>query len=236
MTFEELWALVPSVLSEMTAEFFRTCVEHFDHNPTSQQAACLLLCVRSVSILRALEQLLKPDTFDSWDVLMRAFMETRDLLATFRVDDEETRKHIGLWFNNKGKDTWQAKHKACETFLSGVGAVDLQLARRWGMFSSRSHPTQEASNNSAAIVASIGKPPSARPDLLVSLHEKRADYCVSLESLFINATYQLNGWVDLGFDIARMPLTAAFRTKAPSIVVPILNQINAGHGTTNPRG
>jgi hypothetical protein len=38
--------------------------------------------------------MLQADTFDSYDVLQGAFMETRDLLATFRFDNDETRNRI----------------------------------------------------------------------------------------------------------------------------------------------
>lgn len=68
--------------------------ECFDLDINSQHAACFLLAIRSASLLRGMEALLRPDTFDSWDVLMRAFLESRDILLTFRFDDEGTRKHI----------------------------------------------------------------------------------------------------------------------------------------------
>jgi hypothetical protein len=235
MTFEELCALVPAVLSEMTAEFLRKANEHLEKRPTSQYSACSLLVLRGVSILRGMQQLLKPDTFDSWDVLTRAFMETHNLLMTFRFDDDDTRKRVGAWFADRGKDTWQAKHKEVELFLSRVGANDLQLARLWGIFSGLAHPTAKAAMNSASLLSWTITPASARSDLSQVLRNKRADYCDSLGRLFITATYDLDGWVDLGFDISRMPSGETFRMLAPEIVMPILGQQSDGQQKVNPR-
>src|ERR1035437_175334 len=196
MTFEEIWRAVPGVLSEMTTEFVRKANEHFINDPTSQVTACSLLALRELSLLRGAEQLLKPDTFDSYDVLMRAFMETHNLLSTFRFDDEQKRVHIGKWFANKGKDTWQANNKEIETFLTGAGAYDLQLARQWGIFSGLSHPTAKAAHNSTSILARTTLPEHRREDLSQAFREKRADYCSSLGGFFITATYDLEGWID----------------------------------------
>jgi hypothetical protein len=223
MTFEQLSDLVPSVLSEMTSEFVRKGGEYFDLDITSEHTACFLLAIRSVSLLRGMEALLMPDTFDSWDVLMRAFMESRDLLLTFRFDDEGTRNHIRAWFKGKGSQTWKPKHKICERFLAGVGGFDSELARRWGLFSGLAHPTALAAQNSAAITAArISK--KSRPDLAMALEEKRADYLTSIVTLFITASFELPGWIHLGCDINRMPNAERFRIMAPAVVLPILNR------------
>src|SRR6266850_5399212 len=129
MTIDDLMGLAPGALTELTHE----CIRHVDnYGPESQQNACYFLALRSISILNATAQLLKPGTFDSWDILARAFIESRDLITTFRFDDEETRKRVTQWFKSGGGDTWKPDYKKCEDFLNGVGAKDLQLAKRWG--------------------------------------------------------------------------------------------------------
>ena len=56
----------------------------------------LVSCLRLVLCRCYAERgkMLQADTFDSYDVLQGAFMETRDLLATFRFDNDETRNRI----------------------------------------------------------------------------------------------------------------------------------------------
>jgi hypothetical protein len=223
MTFERLCDLVPKVLSEMTSEFVLKGGEYFDLDVNSQHTACFLLAIRSVSLLRGMEALLGPDTFDSWDVLMRAFMESRDLLLTFRFDDEGTRNHVRSWFKGKDSQAWKPKHKICERFLTQVGAVDSELARRWGLFSGLSHPTARAARNSAAITAARISNKS-RPNLTIALEEKRADYLSSIATLFITASFELPGWIHLGCNTNRMPSAERFRIEARAAVLPILNR------------
>jgi hypothetical protein len=223
MTFEQLCDRVPSVLSEMTSEFVRKGGEYFGLDITSQHTACFLLAIRSVSLLRGMEALLRPDAFDSWDVLMRAFMESRDLLLTFRLDDEGTRSHIRAWFKGKGGQAWKPNHRICEKFLARVGAFDSELARRWGLFSGLAHPTALAAQNSVAITAArISR--ESRPDLAIALEEKRADYLTSIVTLFITASFEIPGWIHLGCDIDRLPNAERFRIMAPAVVLPILKR------------
>jgi hypothetical protein len=59
-----------------------------DIDPISQTSACFLLGLRSTSLLWGMKSLLDPETRDSWDVLVRSFMEAKDLLLTFRFDDD----------------------------------------------------------------------------------------------------------------------------------------------------
>jgi hypothetical protein len=221
MTFEQLYDLVPSVLLEMSSEFVRRGGEYFDLDITSQHTACFLLAIRSVSLLRGMAALLSPNTFDSWDVLMRAFMECRDILLTFRFDDEGTRNHVRAWFKGKDSQAWKPKHKICEKFLAQVGAGDSELARRWGLFSGLAHPTALAARNSVAITAGrISN--KIRPDLAMTLEEKKADYLTSIATLFITASFELPGWIHLGCDISRMPSAERLRIAAPAVVLPIL--------------
>jgi len=116
MTFEQLCDLVPNVLSEMASEFVSRSGEHSDVDVTSQHTACFQLAIRSVSLLRGMEVLLRPDTFDSWDVLMRAFMESRDVLSTFRFDDEGARNHVRGWFRGKNSQAWKPSIRSVRNF------------------------------------------------------------------------------------------------------------------------
>ncbi len=74
------------VLSELGNEFVRVGIQSTD--AISQRSACILLAARSTSLLLGMLPLLSPDTRDSWDVLARSFMETRDLLLTIKVELE----------------------------------------------------------------------------------------------------------------------------------------------------
>ena len=82
---------VPLVLKELSEEFCRVGGRSMDVDPNSQVSACFLLGFRSTSLLWGMKSLLEPATRDSWDVLVRSFMETRDLLLTFRFDDNGIR-------------------------------------------------------------------------------------------------------------------------------------------------
>lgn len=221
MTFEELWAMVPAVLAELTEECVRQGGEHLKPQAVPQNTACSLLAIRATSILRGMGELMKPDTFDSWDVLMRAFMETRDLLTTFRFDNEQTRKHIGRWFKSE-QDSWKPAFKVCERFLKEVGA-ETELGKKWALFSGLAHSMYGASNNSTAIVAArtFGL---IQPDLALALRDKRVDYIGNLSTLFIVASYDLPGWIHSQFDVSRTPVTERFRVAAPRVVVPIMRE------------
>jgi hypothetical protein len=108
-TVDELLVLVPVAITEMTREFTRKSEEYINTDGvSSRRAACFMLALRALSLLCGMGKLLQPETFDSYDVLMRAFLESRGLLTTFRFDDEDTKKHIQAWFRNKDKNAWQA--------------------------------------------------------------------------------------------------------------------------------
>src|SRR5437588_27470 len=89
---------VPLVLQELATEFVRVGGRCMDIDPNAQIIACFLLGLRSTSLLWGMKCLLEPATRDSWDVLVRSFMETRDLLLTFRFDDDGIRNTIQTWF------------------------------------------------------------------------------------------------------------------------------------------
>ncbi len=218
MTIDDLMRLAPDALMELTHE----CIRHVDdHGKESQHNACYFLALRSVSILNATAQLLKPGTFDSWDILARAFLESRDLLTTFRFDDEDTRKTVARWFKTGGGETWKPDHKKCEEFLNGIGGKDLQLAKRWGMMSSVSHPTYLATKNSVAIVTTFVFNQD-RPDLAKALEEKKADFILCVSTLLATMVYESPGWIPLGLDIGRMPTAERVRTESAPIVISIL--------------
>jgi hypothetical protein len=223
VTLQELFLQVPLAIGEMHREFFRVGGEHFDRSMTSQYTACFMLGIRSVSLLSAMGKALHAGSFDSYDVLQRAFLETRDLLTTFRFDQDETRKRIKVWFRNNDKDSWKAQHGVCERFLKSVGAGNVQLAKKWGMFSALSHPTYRATCNSVAVRgASMSLP--KRLELIEVLDEKVADYITATLTLFIVMSFELEGWVHLGCDGSRMPIAEALRTSAPPVVLPLLSR------------
>ena len=171
-------------------------------------------------------KLLQADSFDSYDVLQRAFLESRDLLTTFRFDDDETRNRIQVWFKGKDKDAWKPQHAVCERFLKTVGADNLQLAKKWGVFSALAHPGYRAVQNSVAL---MGTPmyPQKMHELIGVLEEKVADYITGIVTLFITATFELPGWVHLGCDVNRMQTAENLRQTAPSIVLPLLSRVES---------
>jgi hypothetical protein len=221
MTIDDLILLCPKALFELTRECVRQTDKYSPEDDHSQHAACCLLVLRSASVLRAAGELLKPDTFDSWDILNRAFLESRDLLTTFRFDDEETRTVIQRWFKGQG-DTWKPNHKKCEKFLESMGAKDLQLAKRWGLFSGIAHPTHGGGVNSAAILIGWCYGPADK-NLATIFEEKKADYIGSIVTLIATACYDFAGFIPLGFDLKSMPTAEQLRVESPSIVIPILN-------------
>jgi len=123
-----------------------------DIDPNSQTSACFLLAIRSTSLLLGMNRLLDPATRDSWDVLARSFMESRDLLLTFRFDDNGIRNSIKSWSEGKNDGSWRPRHKKSEEFVKRIGAGDTELAKRWSAFSTLSHPTIHAAKNLPDLV------------------------------------------------------------------------------------
>lgn len=234
VTLQDLYIEVPVALREMECEFFGVGGGHFDRDMASQETACFMLAIRAASMLTTMGRVLEADSFDAYDVLQRAFMETRDLLSTFRFDRDETRKRIRTWFKGKEKDAWKADHAVCERFLNSVGAKELQLARKWGMFSALSHPTQKAVFNSVAV---RGASFSARKrrELVSILEEKAADYITAALTLLVTTSFELKGWVPLGCDLNRMQTAERLRIAAPPAVMPVLARVEA-RDQSKPRG
>ncbi|MGA9206349.1 MAG: hypothetical protein WB347_01015 [Terriglobales bacterium] len=217
MTLDEVLLLAPSVVQEMTTEFVRRGDECMRADQESQLTACFMLALRASSLLCGMALLLRPNTRDSWDVLARSFMEARDLLVDFRFEDNETRQKINSWFHGK---EWKAARKRCEAFLNRIGGGETELARRWGMFSSLSHPTFTACRNSTAMTVSWVTHRSE--DFTTTMEPKIADYLTSITSLIVTSTFDFPGLVSLECDLRRMRHVEPFREHARRSVLPIL--------------
>jgi len=211
LTLDELLGLLPAAIAEMSCEFTRKRDEYRETDgPTSQRFACFMLALRALSLCRGMQTLLRPETLDSYDVVLRAFLETRDLLTSFRFDSESTRLRVQQWFKAKRKDTWTAEHKNVEAFLKTMGADSLQLARRWGTFSSLAHPTLAAVKNSNALIDGSTSFERVK-SLSASLEHKKFDYVNSVMSLYIATCIESPGWVHLGCGQQRMLRAEALR-------------------------
>jgi hypothetical protein len=217
---EELLTAAPTVLEEMVKEFVRIANVHGQADKRAQATACSLLAIRSVSLLCSMGLLLRPSTLDGYDVLARSFLESRDLLTTFRFDNEAARNQIHAWF--AGKEGWKPKHKACEEFVMKIGGSDPEFARRWGIFSGLSHPTARAAENSGALTAARLSGTMKGDDLLEMMRPKVADYLTNVASLTFAATFDFAEWIPLGCDLDRMATAEQFRIDTAAIAVPIL--------------
>jgi hypothetical protein len=214
---EQLLVAAPGVLDEMVKEFVRVANIHGQADRQSQKTACSLLAIRSVSLLCSMGLLLRPPTLDGYDVLARSFLESRDLLTTFRFDNEGARKQIRSWF--AGNDGWKPKHKVCEEFIERIGGRDPEFARRWGIFSGLCHPTARATENSGALTAARLAGTVPEDDIM---RPKIADYVANVASLKFAATFDAPGWISLGCDLNRMLTAEPFRLDTAAIAVPIL--------------
>ena len=221
MTVDELLIVAPTVTKEMASEFFRRGDECMKANATSQETACFLLALRSVSLLCGMGLLLKPNARDSLDVLIRSFMETRDLLMTFRFDEQGIRNKVKRWFEGSNDSTWKAEHKKCERFLDALSGGESELGRRWSMFSALSHPTVHAARRSTAMVVSWVTR-RKEPDIENAMTQKVVDYLESICTLIVVATFDLPGCISLGCDLNRMPNVEPFHTHAAAVLSPLL--------------
>jgi hypothetical protein len=216
MPVKDLLKLTPTVIKELATEFVRRGDECMKADQTSQVTACFLLALRSVSLLCGMEFLLKPNTRDSWDVLARSFMESRDLLIDFRFDDRGTRQKVHAWFQG---NAWKAAHKRCEIFIKRVGGGDSELGRRWSMFSALSHPTVQAARNSAAMTVSRVSRREKIEDFNIIMEPKLADFLFSISTLIVVTTFDFPGWIPLGCDLSRMPNVEPFRLSVAQTVL-----------------
>jgi hypothetical protein len=222
MTFDELSIIAPSVIHELAAEFVRRGDECLKADTTSQRTACIFLALRSVSLLRSMALLLMPSTRDSWDVLSRALLESTDLLMHFRFDDEGARQKIAYWFAGKTDSSWKADHHKCEEFLRRLGYGESELATRWSMMTTVSHPTVFAAHNSVKNVAGWITGLAKTESLADTTVPKIADYLASISKLIVIATFDLPGWIPLGFDLSRIPTADQFQRECAAAVAPTL--------------
>lgn len=225
MTVDELLAEAPVALAELTEELLRRGHESMLADDKSQPTACLLIALRAASLLHGMASVLKPDTLDSFDTLTRAHIETRDLLQTFRFDDQGARDKIGYWFVGAKDNAWKADHSKCDEFLTRLGANGLQSSTNWSKLSVFSHPTKYAAENSAVVIVSrvTGK---SQTEVFAY---KKADYVVSISRLIFAVTYDLPGWISLSCNENLMPHVEGFRALAEQVALPILNTpINHG--------
>lgn len=218
ITFNEAFAIAPTAIGELAAEFVRRCDECLEADKTSQPTACMFLALRSVSLLLGMGKLMDAPTFDSWDVLARSFLESTDLLMTFRFDDEGARTKIRYWFAGKVDNSWKADHQKCEDFIRRLGHGETEFGTRWSLMTTLSHPTLYAAENSAINVAAWVRKTEGSTEVMVN---KVADYLTLLAKLIVITTFDLPGWIPLGFDLSRMPNADRFQREWKTAVGPI---------------
>jgi hypothetical protein len=175
MSFTNPLALAPTVIEELGKEFFARFEASVAVNKESQVTACYRLALRSTSLLLGMGRVVELATFDSFEVLTRAFLESSDLLLTFRFDDAGTRERIETWFEGRDGKSWKPDHNKCEEFLRNLGRGESQLGTRWSVFSALSHPTKYATDNSVGYAELWIK--RLRPPDAGEMHIRRiADY------------------------------------------------------------
>lgn len=221
MNSDQLLILAPAVLKELASEFVRRGDECLNAGKNSQLTACMLLALRSASLLCGMGLLLKSATRDSCDVLARSLLESTDLLMHFRFDDEGTRTKIGYWFAGKSDSAWKADHHKCEDFMRRLGEGETGLATRWSAMTALSHPTVYAAQNSAKNVAGWVTGLAKTESVTDTMEPKIADYLTSISKLIVIATFDLPGWVPLGFDLGRIPTAEQFQKECKTAVGPI---------------
>ena len=228
MTMNEILTASPRILGELTRELARRADEEYRRDPKSQATACFFLALRSCSLLYGLGMLLTPATRDSSEVLVRGFIEARDLLLSFRFDHKGTRTKIGYWFDGKADSAWKPEHKKCDEYMAKLGRPGSELAKRWSMATALAHPTVYASHNSVVTVALWAVIPPRVADFNMLMEPKIAEYLTCLGTLIVIATHDLPDLIPLGCDLRRMPNIDAFRENVRKVVWPILDKNKEG--------
>ena len=224
-SLRELLDRVPTVLKELATEFYRVGGRSMDIDPNSQTSACFLLGFRSTSLLWGMKSLLEPTSRDSWDVLVRSFMETRDLLLTFRFDDNGIRNTIRTWCQGKNGSSWRARHKKTEEFVKKIGGGDTELGRRWSAFSALSHPTVHAAKHSTSLM--VTRVTGRSEDYDEAMNPKIADYLASVGTLIVATTFdEFPELIPLGCDLNRMPNVEPFRLSVARTIPSVLGVHN----------
>jgi hypothetical protein len=228
MDINDVIMAAPDALAELTRELVRRGDEEYKKDNRSQVTACFLLAIRSASLLFGIARLIESETHDSAEVLLRAFLEARDLLLTFRFDHKGTRAKVAYWFAGKVDNSWKAEHKKCEELLSRIGSGGSEFGKRWSMTTTLAHPTVFAAQNSAVCASSWAGDPPRELDFQTMMLAKVADYLACIVSLIVIATYDFPELVSLGCDLGRMPNIDAFRANAFAVSKPILDRIRDG--------
>jgi hypothetical protein len=224
----ELLLSAPGVLKELAMDLTRRADEEYRKDAKSQASACFLLALRSISLLMGMGGLLRPQTRDSIKVLIRGFLESRDLLMTFRFDDQSIRNKIGIWFTGAVGTTWKAEHKRCEAYFEKLGYGGSEFAKKWSQITTLAHPTRYAAQNSVACVTLWAANPPRQDDYVSMMEPEIADYLTSIASFIVLATHDLPGLISLGLDLNRMPNIDQFRANVYAIAVPILDKNKDG--------
>lgn len=220
----EILVSAPAVLGELTRELVRRGDEEYRKDQKSQATACFFLAIRSASLLCGMSKLLTPQTRDSSEVLLRGFLESRDLLMTFRFDQKGTRDKIAYWFDGNLGSSWKAEHKKCDEYMEKLGHGGTEFGKRWSQITTLAHPTRFAAQNSVGATTLWAANPPRVDDFNSMMESKIADYLTCIATLIVIATIDLPGLISLGCDLNRMPNIDTFRANVFSVVVPILNK------------
>lgn len=221
MTINDLLEMAPAILDELMRELVRSADREYLKDSKSQASACLMLAIRSASLLCGMSKVLKPQTRDSFEVLIRGFLEARDLLITFRFDNKGTRDKIGYWFEGKLGSSWKADHAKCEEFFTNLGYPGSQFAARWSMMTTLAHPTRFAAENSTHCATLWAMQPPRTFDFAQAMTPKIVDYLTSIATVIVVGTFDLPGLISLGCDYARMPNVESFREQVFKVAVPV---------------
>jgi len=229
MTMDEILISAPGVLKELAIELTRRADEEYRNDEKSQASACFFLALRSISLLCGMAKLLTPQTRDSIKVLIRGFLESRDLLMTFRFNDQSIRNKIDIWFKGELGSTWKAEHKRCEAYFEKLGYGGSEFAKRWSAITTLAHPTRYAAQNSVNCVTLWAANPPRKDDYVSMMEAEIADYLTSIATFILLATHDLPGLISLGLDLNRMPNIEQFRANVFAVAVPILNKNKEGN-------
>ncbi|MGA3012348.1 MAG: hypothetical protein ABSD72_18980 [Terracidiphilus sp.] len=224
----ELMMNAPSVLAELMTELVRRGDQEYRAGSESQISACFFLAIRSASLLCSMIKLLNPQSRDSLEILSRGFLESRDLLMTYRFDQKGTRDKIAYWFKGNLDNSWKAEHKKCDEFMEKIGHPGSEFEKRWRMTTTLAHPTRFAAQNSVACATLWAAKPRRMDDYETMMEPKVADFLTCVASLIIIATYDFPGLTPLKCDLSRMPNIDKFRADVFTIAVPILNKNQDG--------
>ena len=197
---KEILVTAPGVLAELTKELVRRGHEEYLKDEKSQTSACLLLAIRSCSLLCGIAKLLAPQTRDSGKVLMRSFLETRDLLMTFDFDHRGTRERIGYWNAGKADNSWKADHTKCEELLKRIGYSGADFAKNWSKTTTLYHPTKYAAQNQVACTTLWVSVPPRHEDFYTAMEPEVADYLTAIATLIVIATIDLPRFIPLDCD------------------------------------